>query len=203
MSDMELAVFARAPRAGQVKTRLVPLLGESGALQAHRELVAGTLARVASIPDISLWVSAIDDEVRQWAEDVGGALALQHGDDLGARMLHCLRSCLDRGRTRVCLMGTDCPEIDAEYVNSAFVALAQAQVVIAPAEDGGYGLIGVRSDAYEKLPALFDEVPWSTDSVAAVTLKRAESVGLHIVSLPQIWDVDRPEDWHRYKAMVR
>lgn len=203
MSDMELAVFARAPKAGQVKTRLAPLLGESGALQAHRELVVGTLARIASIPEISLWVSAIDDEVRQWAEHVGGSLSLQHGDHLGARMLDCLRSCLDRGRTRVCLMGTDCPEIDAEYVHSAFAALAQAQVVIAPAEDGGYGLIGVRADAYEKLPALFDDVPWSTDSVTAVTHKRAESVGLQMVSLPQIWDVDRPEDWHRYRDMDR
>ena len=83
MSDMELAVFARAPKAGQVKTRLAPLLGESGALQAHRELVVGTLARIASIPEISLWVSAIDDEVLQWAERVGGSLSLQHGDHLG------------------------------------------------------------------------------------------------------------------------
>ncbi len=202
MSGVELAVFARAPEAGEVKTRLAPLLGESGALQAHRELVTGTLARIASIPDVSLWVSAIDDEVRQWAEDVGGELALQHGDDLGARMLHCLRSCLARGKTRVCLMGTDCPEIDAEYVHSAFAALAQAQVAIAPAEDGGYGLIGVRADAYEKLPALFDGIPWSTSAVAALTRKRAGSVGLSIVSLPQVWDVDRPEDWHRYKGSV-
>jgi glycosyltransferase A (GT-A) superfamily protein (DUF2064 family) len=102
--------------------------------------------------------------------------------------------------SRYCvLIGSDCPDIDADYVMAAFDALAAVDVVIGPAEDGGYGLIGLGRPA----PELFEDMRWGDDQVLARTLERAERSGLSVVCLPEIYDVDRIEDWQRYRVSNR
>ena len=191
-----LAVMARTPRAGQTKTRLQPSLGVEGAMAAHVELVQDTLARLERLPKVttSLWVTEIDAVAQKWARSTQWPLRQQPDGDLGVRMHTILSQLLDEGASSVCLIGTDCPLIDAAYVDAAFSAISEVDVVIGPAEDGGYGLIGLKSPA----PELFSQMPWGESGVAALTLERAVQARLSVAQLPTIWDVDTPADWARY-----
>jgi glycosyltransferase A (GT-A) superfamily protein (DUF2064 family) len=103
---------------------------------------------------------------------------------------------LHEGAAKVCLVGTDCPPIDATYVDAAFDALSGRDLVLGPAEDGGYGLIAMRSIA----PSLFKGISWGGPDVLAETLDAARGSDLDVALLGMIWDVDTPEDWHRYRA---
>ena len=194
---MSLAIMARAPILYQCKTRLEPALGSRGALQAHIELVRSALSRLSDVPEVevSLWVSEIDEDTQAWANEFGLPCYSQQGQDLGERMHHALACLLAGGASAACLVGTDCPDIDAHYVGQAFSALRQVPVVLGPAEDGGYGLVGLR----EPCAGLFRNIEWSTERVCAQTLLRAGEQGLEVKQLASIWDVDRPADWRRYQ----
>lgn len=189
--------MARAPILHQCKTRLVPALGSAGALQAHIELVCGTLSRLCQVGDVevSLWVSEVDESTQAWAAEYGLPCYRQQGQDLGERMHNALSHLLSEGASAACLVGTDCPDIDARYVCSAFAALQQAPVVLGPAEDGGYGLVGLRQPCL----GLFQDIQWSSERVCEQTLRRANEQGLEVAQLARIWDVDRPTDWRRYQ----
>jgi len=197
VSHVALAIMARAPILHQCKTRLIPALGSRGALQAHIELVRGAPSRLSDIPDVevSLWVSQIDASTQAWATEYGLPCYRQQGRDLGERMHHALSYLLGDGASAACLVGTDCPDIDAQYVRQALSVLRQVPVVLGPAEDGGYGLVGLR----EPCAGLFQDIEWSTERVCAQTLLRAEEQGLEVAQLAGIWDVDRPVDWRRYQ----
>jgi hypothetical protein len=95
------------------------------------------------------------------------------------------------------LIGTDCPEINGEYLQAAFKALETTDLVLGPAEDGGYGLIGLNRAA----PTLFEDVPWSSEEVLEVTVRKAEDAGLRVKLLPEIWDVDHPADVERWQRL--
>lgn len=189
--------MARAPVLHQCKTRLVPVLGSAGALEAHIELVRGTLSRLSRVVDVevSLWVSEVDEITQAWAAEYELPCYRQRGQDLGERMHNALSHLLSEGASAACLVGTDCPDIDAHYICNAFAALRQAPVVLGPAEDGGYGLVGLR----QSCPELFQDIQWSTERVCEQTLWRADEQGLEVVQLASIWDVDRPTDWRRYQ----
>jgi len=195
-----LCIFARVPVRGTVKRRLVPALGEAGALAAHTELLEGTLQRCVHPPAYrsELWLSgdphhpAVDDWCHRFALEVH----TQTGADLGERMRMALEDDLD-APVRAVLIGADCPDIDRDYVTAAFAALAASDVVLGPAADGGYGLIGLK----RPLPDLFRDIPWGSATVRAATLERARRTGVTVHCLPEIYDVDRPEDWVRYRAL--
>ena len=194
-----LAIFTRTPVLGRVKTRLQAELGAAGALAVHRRLAEETFVRMANCTaDISLWVTEHSDETQDWHEQTGWPVHLQRGSDLGERMHHVLDHLLSAGAERACLIGTDCPTLDAAYVANGFAALRRGDVVVGPAEDGGYGLIGVR----RSLPELFDDMPWGTDAVLKETRSRCEARGLSCVYLDVVWDVDEPGDWERYLASL-
>lgn len=200
MTEQALAVFCRAPVIGQCKTRLIDLLGEAGACQAHIDLAEATLTRTVDVRATrTLWTTAHHPLTTAWAGQFNCALALQQGADLGVRMSDALATSLAQGAERACLIGVDCPPIDTDYVHKAFAALAGADVVIGPAEDGGYGLIGLRRPQ----PALFQGIAWGTQSVLTQTLARAAQLKLQVAQLPAIWDVDDATDWQRYQAFVR
>lgn len=218
-SARRLCVFARAPQAGRVKTRLARTLGEAAALAAHEDLVANTLSQVcarsgarsgaesravnssASDYESELWITGCLEQplVQAWAARHSLTLRRQTGSDLGARMAAALRQCLHEGNVGL-VIGTDCPDIDLAYVTSGFAALTRTDLVIGPAEDGGYGLIGATRQAVDNLDAIFSGIAWSTPRVLAQTLERAESEQISVSLLKTIWDVDTAADWARYLA---
>ncbi len=197
-SDDTLLVFCRSPVEGQCKTRLIPQLGERGALQAHCELALATLARLAAVRGQRyLYLSDESAVGESWAHEYGYHLAYQQGSDLGQRMKHAFEQELANSAGPVCLVGVDCPPIGQSYVEQAFSALGACDLVLGPAQDGGYGLIGMNKCQAE----LFEDIPWGSARVLAATLAAAKRVDLKVAMLPQIWDVDDFKDWQRYKSL--
>jgi uncharacterized protein len=195
-----LIVFTRFPRTGQVKSRLIPALGAAGAAAVHTALTRHTLAWVAELAA----ADAIEIEVRFDGGDAGGMRALfgdwnyieQGPGDLGDRLARAVGAAFDAGRQRVVLVGTDCPGLTAELAASARDALDRHDLVLGPATDGGYYLVGLRRPDLD----LFSGIGWGGDRVLADTLAAADRLGLNHALLPHLPDVDRPEDlvhWRR------
>jgi rSAM/selenodomain-associated transferase 1 len=193
-------VFAKAPEPGAVKTRLVPLLGADGAAALHARLVERALAtaRAAAIGGVEL-ACAPDAEhpfFRYCGEHYGAALARQSGGDLGARMHEACSRALARAAS-VLVIGADCPALLPAHLREAQRALAEdREAVLAPAEDGGYVLIGLtRCDV-----RLFDGIAWGGSHVMADTRHRLAALAWNWLELDTLWDVDRPEDYERLMA---
>ncbi|MEA2118665.1 TIGR04282 family arsenosugar biosynthesis glycosyltransferase [Halovibrio sp. HP20-50] len=195
----QMHLLAKAPLPGQAKTRLAPLLGSEGAANAHAELVRHCVANACkALPaeNITLW-TALDHahplfiELR---EAFGLTLTPQPNGDLGARIRYALNSTPGPAM----LMGSDCPSISAELITTCARQLASHDVVILPAEDGGYGLIGTQQD----YPKLFEAIPWGSERVLSETQQRIEALGLTAAYPATIWDIDRPEDWQRWKGLT-
>lgn len=195
-------VFAKAPRAGDVKTRLIPLLGAEGAAALHRQLVHRTLATAteADLGPVELHVAPDTSSpfLRECAQRFGVALMAQHGADLGERLRHAFDDGLAR-HGRVIVIGTDCPVLTPQHLHEASSALEQGNdAVLAPAEDGGYALIGLtRCDN-----RLFDQIAWGSDSVLATTRERLKALRWRWHELETLWDIDRPEDYRRWSELV-
>jgi len=194
-----LLQFAKTPRLGHVKTRLCPPLNPQQALDAHVELVRTTceiLCQVTDVP-LTLWTDQqiehplFRDCVRLGATQV----RRQCGSDLGQRMLHALDTHL-LWADAVVLVGSDCPWLSAAYVQSAFDSLHRCDVVLGPASDGGYVLVGAR----RALPVMFLQMPWSTEQVLSITRRRLRAEGVCYAELPTLSDVDNYVDWQRWQA---
>lgn len=198
--DCAVIVFAKAPVAGAVKTRLIPLLGAEGAAALHARLVERALAtaQAAAIGPIELACDPDQDHpfFRYCSGRYGATLTRQGDGDLGTRMLEACSRTLARGG-RLLLIGADSPALTAEHLQEARRALADGrEAVVAPAEDGGYVLIGVsRCDA-----RLFEGIAWGGSSVMAETRNRLDALGWNWHELAMLWDVDRPEDYERLIA---
>jgi rSAM/selenodomain-associated transferase 1 len=195
--DGRILVFAKAPQPGYAKTRLIPELGASGAAALQARLVRDTVARAAQsrLAPVELWTSGAAQE--PFFAGLGAAyhcgLRQQSGADLGARMSHALESALQTARFAV-LIGTDCPAMDANYLDQACESLVRgADAVLGPAEDGGYVLIGARRNE----PALFTDIAWGSSQVLAQTRARLAGLGWGWDELPVQWDLDRPADLER------
>lgn len=194
-----LIVFTRYPAAGRTKTRLIPALGADGAAELARRLTAHSLAQAATLArqrpvDVEVWFDGGD--ARSLAACYGPELAYrqQTGAGLGERMLHAFERTLANGAcARGLLIGTDCPSLSAGLMGSAFDSLAHCDLVLGPARDGGYYLIGLR----RAIPELFRGIAWGTSAVRDQTVAIVERLGLAIAELPMLDDVDRPEDLDR------
>lgn len=195
-ADATILVFAKAPLAGSVKTRLVPALGARGAAALHARMVRHTLrtACAARVGPVELWCSPSVEHpfFGRCAADFGVTLAAQQGPDLGARMEHALARALMRGYAIA--IGSDCPALTVADLHDAAAALRDgARAAIAPAEDGGYVLIGLRRHE----PRLFAGIDWGNAAVMAQTRARLAEMGWTWRELAPRWDVDRPEDLAR------
>ena len=197
-----IQVFARAPRAGATKTRLIPVLGPEGAARLHERLIHRTLqtAQAASPDGVELWCTP--DAGHPFFIECAGRynvrLRVQAGDDLGERMHHALDDARRRD-THAVLVGTDCPALTAAHLRQAMAWLEEgADLVLGPAEDGGYVLIG----AGRVEPELFRAIPWGTSQVLEETRTRARRLALHVRSLPVLPDLDRPEDLDRFPELL-
>ena len=196
-NDASVLIFARAPVAGSVKTRLIPLLGDHGAAALHRNLVerALTVARESGVGPVELWCTPTtdDDFFASCRDRFRVTLHRQCEGDLGARMLNALEDALTRSR-HVLLTGSDCPSLTAADLRAAASALRDGpDAVFCPAEDGGYVLVGLS----QAMPALFDAMTWGTATVMEETRQRLRNLGWRWHELPVHWDVDRPQDYQR------
>lgn len=195
---LRIAVFAKAPVAGAVKTRLVASLGADGAAALHAALVrhALSVALASHIGPVDLWCAP--DETHAFfarcAREHGVGLHPQHGEDLGARMSRAFESAHAAG-DRLLLIGSDCPALTPRHLAAAATALASHDAVFAPAEDGGYVLVGLS----RPVPRLFDGIEWGEAGVMAATRERLREAGAHWHEIPTLWDVDRPADYARMR----
>lgn len=194
--NFRLIVFLKAPRLGSVKTRLAATLSDAEALRIHELLVSKTLQAVAELNPVQL-AFAPDDagrEVQRWLR-AGWTLTPQGDGDLGERLARAFGSAFAEGARQVVVIGSDCPDLTVHDVRDARSALAGHDVVLGPAADGGYWLIGLRSPQ----PALFEGIAWSTDQVLGQTLGRAQSSGLSVSLLRLLRDVDTEPDWRKFE----
>jgi len=198
--NARIVQFAKIPIAGHVKTRLIPALGEEGALQLHQQLVRHTwrslntaqLARVELWRDQNIASSFFDD----LSPPVNSG-HVQQGADLGERMASAVVTVLERCDA-VLIVGSDCPQLDAAYIESALQALYESsEVVLGPASDGGYVLIGMR----RAVSQLFVDIDWGSDRVLGQTRCRLQALECSWHELSERWDVDRPEDLQQLQAL--
>jgi rSAM/selenodomain-associated transferase 1 len=198
---LRIVVLARAPIPGHTKSRLVPRLGPWGAARLQARLIERTLrtARAARIGRIELHGAPrarMAFFVRN-AHRFQAALHAQRGRDLGERMQRALARALRSARAAL-LIGTDCPVISARDLRRAARALlGGADAVLAPAEDGGYGLIGLRRAD----PRAFEDIAWGQETVYAATRARMDALGWRVRAQRGVWDLDRPEDLVRRLAL--
>ncbi len=190
-----LIIFARYPEPGKVKTRLIPSLGALGAAQFYRQMAEQTLAQARQLQgqrSLQVDVRFVGGSYELMQDWLGRVLSYtpQGDGDLGARMERSLQSAFDAGIQRVIIIGTDCPDLDVQIMEQAFQSLEQHDLVLGPAQDGGYYLIGLR----QPVPELFTGIAWSTSVVLQQTVEIAQELGLAIAYLPTLSDIDRPED---------
>jgi len=199
--NKQLIVFVKAPLAGLCKTRLIPLLGEKATTEFYKSLVLDCFDRLKNLNNINTQIYAYPDIrhrfLKQLYFDNKAQLFKQKGENLGERMLHAIEQAL-KTCSNVVLIGTDCPEIDADYIESAFNALDQHDIVFGPAADGGYVLIGAKTIN----PVIFSNITWSTNTVLEQSLKQAKAAGYKVKLLQTLNDIDTPEDYKRYQISI-
>ena len=192
-------IFARAPEVGRVKTRLIPALGPEAACALHAACVLDVCERHGRTAppgrEVVLW-RADRPDAPFWAQ-VGLPQRDQAGADLGARMAAAFAAELARAE-RVVILGTDSPTLEPSRVDEAFAALDGAEVVIGPADDGGYYLLGARGG----VPPVFRGPAWGTERVFADTVDLLRAAGVRYERLEACFDVDRPSDLQRLRDTV-
>ncbi len=187
--DAIIQIFARAPLRGTVKRRLARDLGERRTMRIYRALLAGTLQTVAAAGvSAEIWVagSPFHPYLRKLASRYRMPLRVQHGSDLGERMLRALRHGLNRASS-VILIGSDCPGLTAAHLRQARDALTTPdRIVLGPSTDGGYYLIGARRAP----PSPFRGITWGTGTVLVQTRRRLRRLALVECRLPELTDLD-------------
>ena len=199
-ANCRIVIFAKAPRPGAVKTRLIPALGAVGAARLARRMLDHALqqAQAAGAGEVELCMSPAPGAAAWQGIDVpaGVERTAQDTGDLGQRMAGAVHRVTTRHGRPALLMGSDCPGLTSLAISAAAARLDDYDVVLVPAADGGYVLIGLKSPC----PALFTEMPWSTPAVCAETLRRAATLGLTVWRGPELHDIDEPADLARLPA---
>mgnify|MGYP003627093473 CR=1 FL=1 len=202
-----VALFAKEPVRGKVKTRMQAVLGLDGALSLHKALICYVFSNLTEsrLCPVTLWVARADTSSYVNKEHDELFLSIcnkkniyaQVGEGLGERMAFTAQQLL-MGSQYVVLVGADCASVDAGYLEQALEALESGeQIVFGPAEDGGYVLLGLRI-----VPeCLFAQVPWGEAEVMAKTRQNLREAGLSWLELAPRWDVDRPQDLPRLATL--
>jgi hypothetical protein len=197
-----VAIMAKAPTAGAVKTRLTPALTDVDAAHLYRCFLLDKIAQVRTLKDTHAVIAYTPAEARGVFETLapGFALLPQRGPDLGARLANGLGKLLIRGYAGAIAVDSDTPTLPTAFLQRGVDLLARAavDVVVGPSDDGGYYLIGVRAPR----PELFENMPWSTPAVLPETLRRARAAGLTTACLPEWFDVDTAADLERLRTSL-
>ena len=196
MENHVLAIMAKSPEQGKVKTRIAKSIGEKGALAVYKNLLNYTLREA----NCALWETTV-----HWAGNPQNEVniydfnsTLQKGEELGARMENAFVFEFKEGAERVVMIGTDCAEISLGHIERAFGMLKLHDVVIGPAKDGGYYLIAMN----EMHPELLKDVPWSTEHVLEITKELAEENHLSVGYLETLSDVDQASDLDTHPWLI-
>ena len=196
-----IVVFAREPLLGKVKSRLAIEIGAEEALVVYQAMLArvGQLLIQSQIAAWDLWVTSNLSHKNFVSICNKTNIYMQTGQDLGARMDAAIRqTLLKKSVESVILIGTDCPALTERYLDQALLALESGvDVVLGPAEDGGYVLVGMR----RPIGAVFEDIPWGTERVMQRTLEALKAKELTYRLLDTLWDVDRPEDLARLQLL--
>ena len=192
--DAKLIIFARAPIPGEVKTRLIPALGKNGATQFYQRMAQHVIGSLLDSQLCDVSIDCMPDSSHAFflniLEQRCVELNKQTGSNLGERMAHAIGHALNSYRYAI-LIGTDAPCLSPEHIEHAIDALKSgSDVVIGPAEDGGFVLIGMRRLHRE----LFSDIDWGTAGVLKQTLDKARQSKLSVFQMPVLWDVDTPDD---------
>lgn len=198
-----VVVFVKAPRPGAVKTRLTPFLSEEDAARLYRAFIQDTLAATSGLQGVLTSIAYTPADAQPFLQALldGGPFDWfpQTGETLGARLWHAFQRAFQRGAERVVTIGSDSPTLPPSIITQAFEALITHDVVLGPATDGGYYLIGLTnlSPRAVSYPRLFEGIAWSTGIVLRQTLDAVQSAGLTSAELPRWPDIDQPDDLPR------
>ncbi len=194
-----IIIFVRKPELGKVKTRLAASAGDEKALEVYKALLQHTY-------DITMPVGA--DKYVFYAGEIekndlwnaqGYIKRLQSNDDLGRKMKDAFIHLFDDGYDQVVITGSDCFELTTAIINQAFDKLEDNELVIGPANDGGYYLLGLK----RMITSLFENKQWSTDTVLADTIKDVKALDISYALLPELSDIDTIEDLNRYQQTLK
>lgn len=193
-----LFVYLKYPEEGKVKTRLATDVGDKRASEIYKELAEKTIKNMESLVNkgieviISFTPIEKEKEIKEW---IGKQFVyhLQKGNDLGEKMSNTVQYGFKKGADKIVIIGTDCPTISSNHIEEAFLMLSNNDVVIGPAFDGGYYLIGVKKG----ITFLFNDIDWSTSSVLKQTIEKINSAGLTFDLLRTMHDIDSVEDYER------
>lgn len=193
-----LIIFIKNPRPGRAKTRLARTAGDAEALRIYRFLLEKTRAAALALrAERLLFYSDFPDREDEWPE-TEFTKKVQQGNDLGERMEAAFRDAFENGSGKAVVIGSDCPDLTGELLQTAFDRLETADFVLGPTPDGGYYLLGMK----ELETSLFREIEWSTDTVRARTLAKIVAAGKSFALLPELPDIDTEEDWLLYEKNV-
>ncbi len=197
MTPERVVIFVKAPRTGTVKTRLAQGIGSEAATAVYCTLVEALLQNLTALFEVELRFAPDDAaaEIEPWRHPLW-RVRPQGDGDLGQRLSNAFAQAFAEGVQRVVIIGSDCPVVTAQDIVDAWTALLQHDVVLGPATDGGYWLIGLHSPQ----PALFQTIHWSTQAVLRETQDRARAARLNVHLLRELSDVDTEKDWQEYRA---
>ncbi len=188
---MRLIIFTRYPQAGRVKTRLNPALGAKGAEILHRKMVDLTLAQTGAFSgEVEVHFSGGSHQLMKGWLGKHLHYRKQKGTSLGERLYYAMSEAFTENKCKVVVIGTDCPGLTADHINRAFYLLDHSDLVLGPAHDGGYYLIGLKKVVKE----LFLNISWGSDLVYRQTIEAAAQLNLSIAELEKLADIDRPAD---------
>jgi rSAM/selenodomain-associated transferase 1 len=216
MIKKRLIIFTRYPVPGKTKTRLIPALGEQGAADLHSRMAEYTLLNLLTLGcdqslEIGIYYSGGDRTLMQnWLDPIISSFSENHshsrinlifyhaqmGEDLGKRMQGAFENGFKNKIEKIIIIGTDCPDLSPHLIEETFWALNSQDVVLGPARDGGYYLIGLS----QSFPMLFNDIDWGSDRVLAQTKKIIEQEQLSVYDLPVLTDVDRPDDLYIWQS---
>jgi len=199
-SRERLIVFTRYPKAGTTKTRMIPELGAGGAAELQRQMTEHIISRaneLGGLHPLPVEIRYEGGSERLMTEWLGPGFYYCHqgSGDIGLRMARALQDAFGQGCETAVIIGSDIPDITTNIMQKAFEALKQSDLVLGPAADGGYYLIGVHRRTFKHChPQLFCDISWGTENVLPQTLNIAERLGINYSLLDTLMDVDRPED---------
>lgn len=200
-NDNNLILFLKYPEKGKVKTRLSKDIGNEKALLIYKKSVSKLLNQLDSNNyDISIYYCPENknDEVKKWINLPDIKYLAQSGDDLGIRMLNAFKDSISLKYAKTVIIGTDCLEITNSLLSQSFDLLDDSDLVLGPATDGGYYLIGLKA----VVETIFQDIHWSTEKVLKQTIKKAKEIKLSYKFLDFNNDIDNIHDLNNYKYLI-
>jgi rSAM/selenodomain-associated transferase 1 len=182
-----LIVFVKNIKLGKVKTRLAKTIGDDAAFEVYKKLVAITEKATTNVEvDKRIYFSDVIIETK-WE---GVPKYVQEGADLGERMQNAFNAAFADGYAKVILIGSDLPDMKEEILEEAFLSLEKSEVVLGPAEDGGYYLLGMRKD----YNSIFEAMPWSKSNLLQITKAKLDAHQVDYSLLKTLNDIDNEDD---------